>query len=98
MMVLIFTILIFLMGASIGSFLPVVFYRKKHHIPLTFTSRSACDYCGKQLDFVALIPVFSYFLLKGKSRCCQRPLPIRYPIFEFLSGMIFVILFFLILY
>lgn len=90
-MIVVFYLLIFFMGASIGSFLPVVFYRRKRRIPLTMTSRSVCDYCGKPLDVLALIPVIGYLLIGGKSRCCGKRLPVKYPVFEFLMGMLFVI-------
>ncbi|MCD8786410.1 prepilin peptidase [Staphylococcus gallinarum] len=50
-----------------------------------FKSRSRCDYCNKVLDFYCLIPIISYILLKGKSRCCKHRLSLTYIIGELLS-------------
>ncbi len=82
---------IFFVGASIGSFVPAQIYRIQNKIPLT-TSRSICENCKEPLSVTALIPVFSYFLLKGKASCCNYKIPIKYPAIEFLSGILLVAL------
>lgn len=53
--------------------------------------RSFCDYCGKQLKWYENIPVFSWLFLRGKTRCCNKKLPVSYPIVEILMGVLFII-------
>lgn len=53
--------------------------------------RSFCDYCGRQLRWYENIPVLSWIIQGGKSRCCQTPLPRSYPIVELLVGGLFVL-------
>jgi len=53
--------------------------------------RSFCDYCGKQLSWYENIPVFSWLILKGKTKCCRKKLPIAYPVVELLMGILFLI-------
>jgi len=53
--------------------------------------RSVCDFCGKQLRWFDNIPVLSWVLLKGKSNCCAKKLPISYPLVELLMGILFLI-------
>ncbi|QTK09087.1 prepilin peptidase [Staphylococcus haemolyticus] len=40
--------------------------------------RSKCDYCGRKLCWFELIPIFSFFILKGKSNCCNQKLKRHY--------------------
>ena len=53
--------------------------------------RSFCDYCGRQLSWCENIPVFSWFLQKGKTKCCQKKLSVLYPITEIIVGLLFLI-------
>jgi len=78
-----------LLGAVIGSFLNVVLYRTVRQ-KQWLTGRSGCDYCGKPLAWFDNIPVVSYFLLRGHSRCCQKTLALTHPIVELLSASLFV--------
>ncbi|VVA44234.1 conserved membrane hypothetical protein [Candidatus Roizmanbacteria bacterium] len=84
-----FELFIFIIGASIGSFLNVLIDRlpKEENI----NGRSHCDYCGKKLNWYDMFPVFSYFILKGRSRCCNKKLSWQYPLIEFITGVIFVV-------
>ena len=56
-------------------------------------NRSFCDYCGKQLHWYENIPVVSWSLQKGKSRCCRKKLSVLYPIVEITTGTLFLLLF-----
>lgn len=80
---------IFIIGLSIGSFLNVLIDR----LPKgkSIWGRSYCDHCKKQLKSIDLIPVFSYFILKGKCRFCHKKIDSRYPIVELLTGILFLI-------
>ncbi|MBY6178530.1 prepilin peptidase [Staphylococcus warneri] len=47
--------------------------------------RSKCDYCKSKLKYYDFIPIFSFLILKGKSRCCKQPLKYSYLIGELLA-------------
>jgi leader peptidase (prepilin peptidase) / N-methyltransferase len=82
-------ILLFLYGVILGSFFNVVGLR----IPLKksiIKPRSSCPNCGHQLKALELIPVVSYMLQKGECRGCQSRISPIYPIFELLTGLLFM--------
>ena len=83
--------LLFILGLCIGSFLNVVIDR----LPggQTLRGRSKCDHCGKTLDAKDLIPLFSYLILGGECRYCHKKISIQYPIVEFLTGVIFILVY-----
>jgi leader peptidase (prepilin peptidase)/N-methyltransferase len=86
---IIFNSLLFLYGLLLGSFYNVVGLR----IPLKksiITPRSACSTCGHQLKPNELIPVVSYLFLGGKCRGCKSRISPIYPIFELLTGLLFM--------
>jgi len=58
---------------------------------LIHQTRSYCDYCGKQLDWYENIPVVSWIVQRGKTRCCRKKLSILYPITEIITGLLFLI-------
>jgi leader peptidase (prepilin peptidase)/N-methyltransferase len=77
----------FIVGLCIGSFLNVCIYR----IPLSksiASPGSMCPHCQTPIRFYDNIPVFSYLWLKGRCRHCQARVSLRYPIVEFLGGLI----------
>jgi len=53
--------------------------------------RSFCDGCGKQLHWYENIPVVSWVGQKGKTKCCQKKLPVLYPIVEIIVGLLFLV-------
>ena len=54
-------------------------------------NRSFCDFCGRQLRWYENIPVVSWIVQKGRSRCCGKKLPVSYPLVEIATGVLFVI-------
>jgi leader peptidase (prepilin peptidase) / N-methyltransferase len=90
-MLTIITIIFFCFGLIIGSFLNVVVYR--YNTDHTLGGRSACMTCQSQLRWYDLIPLFSFFALKGRCRACETRISYQYPIVEFCSGVIFASLF-----
>lgn len=77
-----------LFGAIVGSFLNVVIYR----LPLEksiVTPGSHCA-CGKPIAWFDNIPVLSWFILRGKARCCGRPYSFRYAAVELLTAGLFL--------
>lgn len=79
---------LFIFGSAIGSFLNVLIDRLPHN--QSITGRSHCDHCKRSLHWYELIPVFSYFFIKGKSTCCKKKLSFFYPVIEILTGVCFV--------
>ena len=78
---------VFLLGASIGSFLNVVIYRWPRGESLVFPP-SHCLSCGARLTWADLIPVFSYLLLRGRCRYCAKPITVRYLLVEAAAGLL----------
>ena len=87
-----FSIIIFLYGIIIGSFLNVCIYRipKKENI---VTTRSHCMSCGYQLRWYDLIPLFSWLALGGRCRKCKAKISVQYPLIEALNGVLYLIVF-----
>ncbi len=88
-MEIIFGILIFIMGTVFGSFFTLAVYRIPLGIDITH-KRSFCPKCNHRLEFIDLIPIFSYIFLKGKCRYCGEKVRIRYLLLEVLSGLVFL--------
>lgn len=82
---------IFFFGASIGSFLNVLIDRLIKEE--TILGRSRCDYCKKKIHWYDLIPIFSFFILRGRSRCCNKKITWQYPMVEFFTGLIFLLIY-----
>lgn len=78
--------LAFLSGSCVFSFLNVVVYRLPRRMDFVH-ERSRCENCGHVLSAVDLIPVFGWFLLRGKCRYCKAEIPVRYPLTEALGGL-----------
>jgi len=83
---------IFALGAVIGSFLNVVIFR--FNTSRSLSGRSACLYCGKELRWYELIPIVSFLLLRGRCASCKSRLSIQYPLVEFITAVIFVLVFY----
>ena len=81
-------LVIFIFGASIGSFLNVLIDRLPKE--KSINGRSHCDFCGKKIAWYDLFPIISFFILKGRTRCCGKKLSWQYPVIEFITGIIFV--------
>jgi prepilin signal peptidase PulO-like enzyme (type II secretory pathway) len=54
------------------------------------TVHSRCV-CGRELGILEVFPVFSWFALRGRARCCKAKLPWRWPAEEFLAGVAFYV-------
>lgn len=76
-----------LLGICWGSFLNVIAVRLLKDIPLS-QSRSACLSCEQIIPWHDLIPVFSWFILRGKCRQCGAFFSFLYPLIEALSGLL----------
>ena len=82
-----FQVFAFIFGAIVGSFLNVCI----HRIPAgksIITPGSTCA-CGQPIAWYDNIPILSWFILRGRARCCGQPYSFRYPAIEFLTGCLF---------
>ena len=80
---------VFLFGLIWGSFLNVVIYRTTHGTsPLS--GRSMCPKCKKIISWKNNIPLISFLLLRGRCANCHTRISWRYPVVEFMTGILFV--------
>lgn len=85
--------LVFVFGIMIGSFLNVVIYRIPNNESIAFPA-SKCQSCQTPLKWYHNIPIFSWLFLGGKCAFCKDPIAKQYPMIEFITGLIFVALYF----
>lgn len=95
---------IVLLGLAFGSFTNALAWRvyeqnrktnKKSKGDLSVTrGRSMCVHCNHTLSSLDLIPVFSWFWLKGRCRYCKKPISWHYPLVEllFMFALLFLYL------
>jgi leader peptidase (prepilin peptidase)/N-methyltransferase len=85
---------VFIFGTIIGSFLNVVILRYNTGMSIFGSKeRSHCFSCGKKLQAHELIPIFSFLLLRGKCSECKSKISWQYPLVEFITGLIFSLIF-----
>ena len=83
-------LIVFSFGLCWGSFLALMVYRIPKNLSI-IKPRSFCDSCKVSIPFFRNIPVLSYFLLGGKCKDCEAKIPLRYPVIELLTGILFVL-------
>ena len=90
-----YAIFAFVLGSIVGSFLNVVILRVPENREILGREPSACPTCGTQIKWYDNIPIISYvLLLRGKCRKCKTKISWQYPIVEFITGCVFLILYF----
>jgi prepilin signal peptidase PulO-like enzyme (type II secretory pathway) len=85
------TIIVFILGLIIGSFLNALIHRLYSGQSIV-KDRSRCVHCHHALNAWDLIPLFSFFYLRGKCRYCGKKISWQYPLVEFFTGVVFVLL------
>ena len=83
------SMIVFALGASIGSFLNVVVYRIPAHLSIV-RPPSRCPHCLHQLGKTENVPIFGWLWLRGRCRWCNDSISPRYPLVEAASGLLFV--------
>jgi len=78
-----------LLGLVFGSFFNVVIWRVPLHKSIS-SPPSHCPRCRKPIRPHDNIPVLSWLLLRGRCRDCGKPISVRYPLIEALTGLLFV--------
>jgi len=89
---LMLSIIIFLLGLAVGSFLNCFIYRLEENKSF-LQGRSFCPFCRHKLSWPDLIPVLSFLFLKGKCRYCHKKISWQYPLVEIFTGLIFFLIF-----
>jgi leader peptidase (prepilin peptidase) / N-methyltransferase len=86
------TVVAFLGGITIGSFLNAVIYRLPRNLSMLMPKHSICPNCNNTLAPIDLIPLLSFLALGRKCRQCKQPISWRYFNVELLTGALFVAL------
>jgi leader peptidase (prepilin peptidase) / N-methyltransferase len=84
-----FILYLFIVGSCVGSFLNVVIHRLPRGDSL-FWPPSHCPHCNHRIAWYDNLPILSWILLRAKCRNCGKPISIRYPIVEAITGLLFV--------
>jgi leader peptidase (prepilin peptidase)/N-methyltransferase len=77
-----------LLGLAVGSFLNVCIDR----LPIgksIIRLPSHCESCNQKLRARDLVPLFSYLWLRGHCRYCRAKIPLRLPLVELATALIF---------
>lgn len=84
-----FQVLVFLLGASIGSFLNVCISRWPAELSVV-APRSRCPRCETQIAWYDNIPLLSWMILRAKCRGCGLPISAQYPLVEATVGTLWL--------
>ena len=85
-------LIVFFLGAIIGSFLNVCIFRIPKEESIAYPP-SHCGSCNNKLKTLDLIPIISYIFLGGRCRYCKEKVSIQYPLVEGLTGVLFVFIY-----
>ncbi|GAB6184343.1 prepilin peptidase [Thermodesulfovibrio hydrogeniphilus] len=85
-------LIFFVLGLVVGSFLNVCIYRIPRGVSIILP-KSFCPACDNAIKPYHNIPLVSYILLKGKCSYCGEKISFRYPVVEFLTGVLYVLSF-----
>lgn len=85
-------LIIFLFGASLGSFCSAYIYRTQKGLSIA-KGRSICPSCQRQIKSYDLIPVISFIILEGRCRFCNARIAWESFIIEILFGLTALALF-----
>ena len=80
---------LFAVGSAWGSFLNVVVYRLPLGKNIVYPG-SRCPRCGHAIRLWHNLPILGWLLLRGKCKDCKLSISARYPLIEFLMGVIWV--------
>lgn len=91
-MTIVLTLMIFVFGAAIGSFLNVCIWRLPREESIV-SPPSHCPSCDQPIRFYDNIPIVSFLLLRGRCRSCGISISWRYPLVEGLTAVMALLLF-----
>ncbi len=91
-MMILYLIIFFIFGCFFGSFFTVVGLRLPKKEKFVF-NRSHCDKCHHELSYKDMVPIISYWLLKGRCRYCHGKINDLSTYMEFFTGVLFALSF-----
>jgi len=80
------TVICFIFGAMVGSFLNVCIYRLPKEESIIWPG-SHCPHCKKPIKIYDNIPLVSYLLLRGKCRYCKESISTQYFLVEGVTAL-----------
>lgn len=83
---------IFIVGTILGSFFNVCIYRIPENKSIA-NPPSTCTTCNTRLKPIDLIPILSYLMSGKKCRYCKKEISPRYAAVEFLTGILFILVY-----
>ena len=87
-------VLVFGLGAAIGSFLNVCAFRLPYEKSLLWPLSSHCFRCFQPIAWYDNLPLISYWVLRGRCRRCGASFSVRYFLVELFTGLAFAGLFY----
>jgi leader peptidase (prepilin peptidase)/N-methyltransferase len=81
-----------LFGLLFGSFLNVCIYRSQYDLSVIRPARSFCPACRHTIAWYDNLPVVSYLMLRGRCRHCAQAIPLRYPVVELSTAILFALI------
>lgn len=90
---ILYTVIFFILGTEIGSFLNVVIDRLPEKGKSLISPPSHCDNCQTKLKPIDLVPLLSYLFLLGRCRYCGAHIPVRVFLVELATGLTLALLF-----
>ena len=81
-----FSLVFFLLGCIVGSFLNVVIHRLPREMSILHPP-SHCPQCGYSIPWYRNLPLITWLWQRGKCAECRKPIPIRYFLVELLTGV-----------
>ena len=87
---IVFYIVIFILGAILGSSFATQIRRSVKNRPI-IDINSYCTKCGKKIGTLQQIPIVSYMFLKGKCKHCKKKIEPIYIILEIATAIILVV-------
>ena len=87
------SIISFIFGAVVGSFLNVVILRLPEEEKSIVFPPSHCPYCKKNINWYDNVPLISFLLLRGACRSCRKPISWQYPLVELSMALLSLFLY-----
>ena len=87
---LLFSVIAFVLGGVVGSFLNVVIYRLPLDLSVNEPKRSFCPSCKKQIPWHQNLPLISWLFLRGRCANCGSRIAFRYFAVELVTALLFL--------
>jgi leader peptidase (prepilin peptidase)/N-methyltransferase len=86
----VFVALVGVLGLLVGSFLNVCIHRLPRRQTI-FWGRSHCPACDRQIRAWENVPVVSWLWLGGRCAGCRARIPVKYPLVELATALVFAL-------